>query len=1343
MKKKLLLTLLAACTFAAATAQSVVKVGKGSYASYTPLEMCYSEYHTPGDYGFRGDQSQYMQYRKLYLREKEGQPIPTNDWWTNLITQPYSGRMWAYPQIVQAQPYGIDVQAPSYWLDNGTEMKSNTLVSVKAEGFAPKEAVAESWHDWDVEFSMEDGGLRMYATMAHGMPFTWIEMRGLSPRISIGRSGQTSQEFAAANPTAEVLTAEGSALSGTVTGVNAFVLKMGDDTYGVYLPEGCTLEADGGAVSVTFGEGRQFVVVGVLPEAGALTAMAEYAYSVPRDTQVKWHYAASEGKMKTHWDVLAEDLRTGLRTEAVLQGFLPHQYRGTGNACTHPFTGTTYATPHGKLRMAPGNSLKIDYNFYGMLPYYALPADLDTDKNAFSEERMTEMLRAYASTCGFGADTYWGGKSLTQLALYMMFAREMGNTELFEQCRDKLKGAFVNWLTYTPGEKNYFFARYDRWGAMVGYSTSYDSDTFNDHHFHYGYFTYAAALLAMVDDDFRNNYGDMITLVAKDYANWDRTDTRFPLFRTFDPWAGHSFAGGMGDDNGNGQESSSEAMQSWGGLYLLGVALGNDQMRDAGIFGWLSEARGTAEYWFDRHDDPATGAEGYHTTDDEYNIKHTKFLDDEGKPHPYNSNLTCHGVGFWTYFGYDAIFMQGIQWMPISPALDYLSEDKAFAAWDYKRMWEDRRIGGWFKADETKDGYLGNSGGWGNVALSYLQRSDPAEAARIFDACWDAGEPEFRTFETNGITYFVTHSHLTYGDIDWSIFASIPTARVYVKDGVKTYMAYNPGREPISVTFSDGGRLDNVQPRRLAVSGAVSRDNTTITPDADVPADPREELEMVNLALGKTVTASGEENGGTLASNAVDGDDATRWASLKEDEQWIKLDLGKAARIYKMRLHWETAYAPEYDVLISTDGNAWTKAQTVTSDGGWDDIMMGDTEARYVQLVCHKRLAESWGYSIYEWQVLGCFTDAAATDLLGVKLTADDDVLKQYEPTQLHIKGYTCGGQWTDVTASWSTTQGKVSTTGEFTPDVYPRATVRATVGTTTVEKTFPVEEAIFVGYLTLSPKDAQVPEGDALAYEVTTLNQFKGPMEADPADITWEVGDADFAPTTGVSFDDATASLTALETGNYKVRAASGVAADTASVHVVLFSDLNLALGKPATATSAENQDMDAAKAVDGKMNTRWGSAWSGLSPEECDAQELTVDLQGIYMINRVKVFWEAARAKEWELQVSDDGEHWTTVHRTAEAPQNEDITFDETPAQYVRIHGISRNMGYGYSVYEFEVYGTRYIAPPVGITLPDAAPAAATRAFTIDGRRISLPAAAPLRQGLYIINGQKVLVK
>lgn len=1376
MKRHLLL-LSMALVAATAGAQEVVKVGKGSYASYTPLEMCKSEYHKPGDWGWQGDQSRYMQDRKLYLTERENQPIPTNDWWTNLITQPYSGRMWSYPQFVQAQNYGIDVQAPSYWIDNRTEMKSNTVVSIKGVDFAPKAAIAENWHDWDVEFSMTDGDKRMYATMAHGMPFTWIEMQNISPKLNIARSYQASGDFTATTP--EVLNAEGAAINGTLKGVSMFALRMGKDVYGVYLPENSTLNIDNGTVTVDFNGARDYVVIGVLHNVSDLKTMAKYAYSVPRDTRVDWNYEASAGQMRTTWNVDAEDLygAEGAKaaSENVLQGFIPHQYRSTGNTCVLPFNGTEYATPHGKLKMAEGASLNVDYKFYGMLPYYAVPVADDYAQYPYDEAKMQEMLKSYADKGTFGADTYWGGKGLTQMALYMMFAREMGNKELFNQCRDKLKKALVNWLTYTPGETNYFFARYDRWGAMVGYSTSYDSDTFNDHHFHYGYFTYAAALLALVDDEFRNNYGEMITLIAKDYANWDRTDTRYPMFRTFDPWAGHSFAGGMGDDNGNGQESSSEAMQGWGGLYLLGVALGNNEMRDAGMFGWLSEARGTAEYWFDRHDDPNTGKEGYHTTNnDEYNILYDnyKYNEDAEYPHtngrhlPYNSNLTCHGVGFWTYFGYDAIFMQGIQWMPISPALDYLSEDKAFAAWDFERMWQDKRIGGWFADEKTGAGYLGNSGGWGNVALSYLQRSNPESAAEVFDKCWAAGEPEFKTYDTNGISYFVTHSHLTYGDIDWTIHASIPTARVYIKGGKKTYMAFNPTNAPITVTFSDGGKLENIAPRRLAVSGMTSKDNTDITPDVEVPVDPREELEMVNLALHKPVTASSHENVGTVEENLTDGDPGTRWGSAHEDNQYVTVDLGEMASIYKLRLLWEVSYAAEYKVQISDDGKTFTDAKTVVSAGGTDVVMMDEVQTRYIRILGVKR-SNAYGISLWELEAYGRLESMTDDDLLGVKMTSEKDVLTQREASKINIMGYTCGGKWKDVTAKWSSTDGKITNDGMFAADVYPRATVTAEVQNLKVSKTFPVEEAMFMAYLAFDQKAFEVPVGETVQLNLTAANQFKGAYEIKSDDIEWKVCNESNVEVGGASVDPETGLLTVNAAGTYHIIASDArqdkvtiykrneenqlvpveiVVSDIATVVAKEFGEINLALHKPVTATSQEDNGTRAELATDGDMGTRWGSAWNGLSDEDKNNQELTVDLLEAYNINKVIMHWQAARASEYELQVSLDGKEWKTVATPKNSPETETVTFEETPSRYVRMHGVKRNLDYGYSIFEFQVFGTGKYKDPTGINgIGTDTDEMGGNVFGIDGSIVKKNAndCNGLRPGVYIRNGKKVVIK
>ncbi|MCR5077172.1 MAG: discoidin domain-containing protein [Prevotella sp.] len=1255
---RLVMTLTALIATSLVMAQRPVTIGQGSYAEYTPLIKSKTDTHG-------GDQSQFMQYRKLYIHEQPGQPIPTNDWWTNLITERYSGHLWTYPQFIQAQDYGIDIQWPSYWISDGTEMKSNSVLKIGGQNFHPAAAIAESWHDWDVEFSMQDGTKEMLVTMAHGMPFTWIEIRDFHPQVIGGAAAIFTD--ASARP-----------LTGTVT-TSQLAVRIGSDLYGLFLPQGTEVTIADGTATLRFAGRHQFISAAVIHTAADLDSYAPYAYSVPRRTEVSWQYHPAEGKLTTRWTVSAENL-LGKSEAPVLQGFIPHHYRN-GATPLFTFNDITYRTPHGLMKMTEGNSFEIDYAFHGMLPYYAAPTDTDTAEHPFLADRMTQMIANYAATGGFGADTYWGGKSLTQMALNMTFAREMGNQQLFTECHDKLKAALTNWLTYTPGEQNFFFARFDRWGGLVGYDTSYDSDTFNDHHFHYGYFTLAGALLALVDDDFRDSYGPMLRLLAKDYANWQRTDTQFPFFRTFDPWAGHSFAGGMGDGNGNGQESSSEAMQGWGGVYLLGVALADDEMRDAGLFGWLSEARGTAEYWFDRHGDEIRP--DFHTANDgAYNIDYTKFL------HPYNSNLTCHGVGYWTYFGYNSLYMQGIQWMPISPALDYLSEDKAFVRWDYDRMFKDMANGGWLKQDANANGYLGDAGGWGNVALAYYQRSNPAEAAALFDRLWDNNEPEARTINTNGITYFVTHSHLSHGDLDWQSHASIPTARVYRNaDGSYTYMAYNPKATAEKVDFFIGGIKTytmTAAPRQLTVSNIQGNAVQSLFGSGPLAADPRDELEMVNLALHKQATSSSEENAGTLTKSLTDGDRTSRWGSKHADGEWAQVDLGKAARIYKLRLHWEAAYASQYKVQLSTDGTNFTDAHTVSSDGGEDVVMMGDVSARFIRILAISR-ATTYGVSLYEVEAFGQYESASPTDLLGVKITADEPVLKQGKPAVIHIKGYTCGKQWTDLTPTWSSADGTITPAGSFTPAQYGTATVTAAVNTggnmLSVSKTFPVEEALRATTLTLTADRTTLTTADKARISLHATDQFKAPMQPELVTITASGGQ--------ISLTDST--FTASQPGNYNIYASNGNLKDTLTISVRNFTELNLALGCPATASSQENDGMTARNATDGNASSRWGSAWNGLTAAEADNQQLTVDLQGQYLVNKVIISWEAARAETYDLLVSTDGSHWTAVSHVTCQGGRETVTFPDTAARFIRMQGKTRNMGYGYSIYEMEVYGSR----------------------------------------------------
>jgi endoglucanase len=133
-----------------------------------------------------------------------------------------------------------------------------------------------------------------------------------------------------------------------------------------------------------------------------------------------------------------------------------------------------------------------------------------------------------------------------------------------------------------------------------------------------------------------------------------------------------------------------------------------------------------------------------------------------------------------------------------------------------------------------------------------------------------------------------------------------------------------------------------------------------------------------------------------------------------------------------------------------------------------------------------------------------------------------------------------------------------------------------------------------------------------------------------------------------------------------------------------------NLALNKPATASSLESADFPASLTVDGNAATRWASA------EGVDPQWVYVDLQANYSINRVVLQWEAAYAQAYQVQVSADAGSWTTIYNTTTGNGAiDDLTVSGT-GRYVRVHGTQRGTTYGYSLFELEVYGTAAIGTP-----------------------------------------------
>ncbi|WP_374214411.1 discoidin domain-containing protein [Streptomyces sp. Je 1-79] len=124
------------------------------------------------------------------------------------------------------------------------------------------------------------------------------------------------------------------------------------------------------------------------------------------------------------------------------------------------------------------------------------------------------------------------------------------------------------------------------------------------------------------------------------------------------------------------------------------------------------------------------------------------------------------------------------------------------------------------------------------------------------------------------------------------------------------------------------------------------------------------------------------------------------------------------------------------------------------------------------------------------------------------------------------------------------------------------------------------------------------------------------------------------------------------------------------------------LSQGKPVTASSQEHYGTPAADAVDGNLGTRWSSAAS-------DGQWLQVDLGSSASLSQVVLRWEGAYARAYRIELSTDGANWSTAYSTTTGAGGTETLAISGTARYVRMQGVTRATGYGYSLWEFQVYG------------------------------------------------------
>ena len=377
-----------------------------------------------------------------------------------------------------------------------------------------------------------------------------------------------------------------------------------------------------------------------LPEGGDAGRVVELAANAIRGTSVSW---SADGDSAT----------TTIRYESdgpTLVAAMPHQLGGMDAAAC---SLGTYPSSYGEMALCETSE------FTWAAPLREAPASLGLevlgdDERADVEAALEDDI---AATEPYPADTYFGGKALARDAQLWTIAREIGRDDLATTVHERATAELLDWAEaegcVDEGDARCFF--YDEANrGIVGQTPSFGSEEFNDHHFHYGYFLYAAGVFAREDAALAEELKPMMALLAADIAS-PAGDENFPQLRAYDAYAAHSWASGTSPfADGNNQESTSEAVNAWVGLRLWAEAIGDEPL--AGQAAWLqaNEIATALAYWTN-----------YDLDDDLY----------QGFDHNYIPLNFGGKRDFATWFSPEPAAGLAIQVLPVTPSSRYLGDD--------------------------------------------------------------------------------------------------------------------------------------------------------------------------------------------------------------------------------------------------------------------------------------------------------------------------------------------------------------------------------------------------------------------------------------------------------------------------------------------------------------------------------------------------------------------------------------------------------------------------------------------------------------------------------------------
>ena len=691
----------------------------------------------------------------------------SSQWYSTVLYNPKPEALFVQPITVRPTAQGLEFVYPSKEVvpterrDTVIQYPHRKPLLISPVAFEVGQSKLAKVGDWSVDISMARGADDMVATVAHGSPFAHIQISRGDVRLRLPSAGERFDN--GSDP-------------------RTLALRVGGKAYALFGPTG------GGWEQVSPTEwigrlpaGKGYVATAALPDdkADTVAQFGRHAYAFIQGTRVDWAYDEARSQVQTTFSASTKTMEGP--DNGPLLGLYPHQW--FNNASVQPRLGAAYDTIRGQVKLLAASQFTTTATYQGFVPFW--PGVAEGPRSADLRDVLkADQRNARRMMLEEGKGPYWQGKGLQRILKLMDVVEQQGDLEGRDRLLSMIKGRAEQWL---KGEGNTYFHLDKDQGTVASYPEEFFTvEQLNDHHFTYGYWIRAAAEIALRDPAWaaKDQWGGMIDMLVADIANTKRNSAEFPFLRNFDPYEGHSWASGIGmGEMGNNQESSSEAINAWVGLILWGEVHGNKALRDLGLYLYTTEAQAINHYWFDIH---------HLVLAPEYkNIEVSMLF---GGQYAHN-----------TWWIDDPRQIKGINLLPITTASAYLAADPEFVKRNVASLKPEIAI------FEARGKRVNPPDIWQDLFAQYLGLADPVAGL----ASWNRwGSFELGDTRSHALHFLLSLQEM--GTPDPSVTANTALYSVFKQaDGRKTYLAYNAGKAPLDVAFSDGKKL-SVSPGKLA-----------------------------------------------------------------------------------------------------------------------------------------------------------------------------------------------------------------------------------------------------------------------------------------------------------------------------------------------------------------------------------------------------------------------------------------------------------------------------------------------------------------------------------------------